>query len=158
MSQKSGPTRYKSVQVVDPVLSDSAPVGPCHQHAPHYPGCRWGWISTAVCLKWLMHATVLCYTVLRIFGALLLVIGPCSDVGALMASWPVSKPLSVVPGETSHTCLTISLISQMVWWQCWTIGCGDWRQRFGWGIDNLLFFFLSLIYSLAFFLKSARLF
>lgn len=61
-----------------------------------------------------MHATVLCYTVLRIFGALLLVIGPCSDVGALMAPWPVPKPASAVPAEAARP-LTIILISKMVW-------------------------------------------
>lgn len=44
-----------------------------------------------------------CYSALLycpvIFGALLLVIGPCSDVGALMAPWPVSNPPSAVPAE-----------------------------------------------------------
>lgn len=98
-----------------------------------------------------MHATVLCYTVLRIFGALLLVIGPCSDVGALMAPWPVSKPPSAVLQRQwdfshlphYHTHLQNGVV---------VIGFGDWKQRFRWATDNLV------LHLWLCFLKSARLF
>lgn len=92
------------------ICAETAPTWTmCNGMPPHYPSMELSLIATASCPGWLKawYSVILSFS--KSFnetghGPLLWVIGPCTDVYAPMAPWPLSRSASTAPvcpsGET----------------------------------------------------------